>query len=877
MQGCFKTLLVPLFLVFCFLFCFVSCEKAVEIQQYSSPFDYVGLTVSDTIIDTLNSGGLTTYRQNGYRIIVNDLSSMSITESEPVIYNIYRIYENSTDKSLLVNPVARLFRGGRGFASINSSRIVYREQSGKLDTLYYKGDLDTTIVTGAQNKNGFYFAVAAVSQLSLVDSINHIYAGGYLHPVYVSPILHGGSLRQFISLYSLDGDSLTTMERKVELRARLNVSGLDTLYLLKVSLYNDRIQFANFWRMYQQLITNPRISELYRIDNRYLLRLSDSSILNNGRVEVGKFGGVKKVAVGGGQLFSYFNVKYDSIPADSAYGENGWISGVAHDTLPAGQGTKTVYLYNPLWLEPFYSEIGIRPYRWEITLDQSLGSGVKNTDVGYIVTTDDIPFNISTFGDTTFESDVDVWILTRNLSDRVFSLADKDNGVFGFSNTTLMPNDLQGVNSIGYGWPDALKETVPQRYKLLRGIGSRGVVLRTDYETGYRVSPFWYYGVKMNGGVIGASSAVYQASTNGATMNNGEVTLLNIQIGLEQNFRVQPGSFLGYTTRYLDNLFVQDSAVVRGSGSSWLQKVPYVGWFTAEPIASLSPSGRFDPHTIVSQYSATHNTDSSSFAIAENVSDGLQLQTGGRHYMARYAQYFCHPEQLDDAKAESNKPFSSRAQAVLYTVPLRSLPYNSNNSGYKEFALCVYGRGKHFKEPRVLISSFQGNKGFFWDKIPPKIIWPESYNPQIKPYAPVFVMSGQSGKIISSRLEENAIPFVFDVSLLKVQDAVSPIVSVKLKFNFASDLISVDPVSGFRSYRSPDVVVDINRSYLGGRANLINEALFENIDARAWKAGIWDMWFETEDELGNRGIASLIGKHSNDGISGSVRTIKVNQ
>ena len=34
---------------------------------------------------------------------------------------------------------------------------------------------------------------------------------------------------------------------------------------------------------------------------------------------------------------------------------------------------------------------------------------------------------------------------------------------------------------------------------------------------------------------------------------------------------------------------------------------------------------------------------------------------------------------------------------------------------------------------------------------------------------------------------------------------------------------------------------------------------FENIDARMWKSGIWDMWIETEDDLGNKGMAPYSG------------------
>jgi hypothetical protein len=279
----------------------------------------------------------------------------------------------------------------------------------------------------------------------------------------------------------------------------------------------------------------------------------------------------------------------------------------------------------------------------------------------------------------------------------------------------------------------------------------------------------------------------------------------------------------------------------------------------------------------MNRFNSSYNIRLSDIALDydKGQADNQDAQTRGHHFMARFSEFVPHPV-LPYSVTQSG-PLSIRGEmAKLYKNPMRSFPYYTLNKGYKEFVLCVVTKGKHFGEQRVLISKIGGSRMFYWDKVPPKFDWQNSYDPKTSPYSPVFYMS-PSAEIKSSRLEQNQVPFVFEVSLKSVVDTVSTIASIKLNFNYTSDFIGLDPLTGYRNYRSQGLAVDVDRSYLTKRTGNLQDVLFPEIDARYWRAGIWDMWIETEDALGNKGVAPLYTAHGNDGLSVGIRTIKVNE
>ncbi|MBL8029063.1 MAG: hypothetical protein JNL74_21755 [Fibrobacteres bacterium] len=854
-----------------------SCDKAVELDSFDSPYDNISISSVDSLIASVDYSGKVSYNQAAYKITVLDQSGNNISASEPVVFRIYRYFPPTIDSAEHWEVVAKLFRGGKEHSVPGVSRIRYRDESG-LDTLVYKGRLDTLLLTGSHNKRVFKFAVAAVTSLSMSSSDSGLYEGGIEHRRNVSIIEHGGALRSFFALSDLNGDKYTTADSRVRIKTRLNIKGLDTLYVVKASLFNDRPVFSEMWRLDSILRLRRVTSDVININSKYKMRLADSIIFNVGNVEVGRFAGVKKIPITDLGLASYFKTGLHRFPADSVYGEDGWIDLEGIDTLPRGVGTKFVFLHNSKWTEPYFGEIAIRDYSWEISLNESMLDSVYSTALGYLVAGDRIPFELNTFGDSTFSSEVEVWLLTTNLSSRVFNFA---NNRYGF-NTGLDGNNTQGNDRLTFTWPDALIETKPVKFRLNKGTVLRGELL-PDYERGYRVSPFWYHSVssiteknKNDTTIIDTittvSNSVYQVTSSvSATTFPSDVSRLSLS-PTDVSMRVNSGSILGYSDKYLDNQMVQDSAIV---AATTISKMPYVGRFTAEDLNLVAPDSVFDSKHILRRYGSVYNMNLADFTLFNYVYDGENVQTRGRHFMARFSQFVVAPGQ-DYSIYGGTGPVSRTAKAKLFKNPMRSLPYFSKNAGYKEFVLCVVGRGKFFGERRVLVSAFAGSKMFYWDKIPPKIDWPKSFDPKIKPYAPLYTMNN-AGIVLSSYLERNLVPFKFDVSLDSVIDRVSSVTSIKLKFGYSQDYLGQDPVTGRRNYRTEGITIDVDRSYVVKKLSEMHTVTFPDIDARSWRAGNWDMWVETEDALGNRGVAPLINNHANNGVAVSVRTIKVNE
>ena len=127
----------------------------------------------------------------------------------------------------------------------------------------------------------------------------------------------------------------------------------------------------------------------------------------------------------------------------------------------------------------------------------------------------------------------------------------------------------------------------------------------------------------------------------------------------------------------------------------------------------------------------------------------------------------------------------------------------------------------------------------------------------------------------------SALGLIFDVSLSRrhftntwtsVREAgFGAIRTVRLLFNYHDNYLGMNPLTGQRQYITPNIYFDlpaeiiasqIKAKYSGKSSDTptsigytLTDISFKDIDARGWQNGLWDMWMETEDDLGNRGLA----------------------
>jgi hypothetical protein len=105
------------------------------------------------------------------------------------------------------------------------------------------------------------------------------------------------------------------------------------------------------------------------------------------------------------------------------------------------------------------------------------------------------------------------------------------------------------------------------------------------------------------------------------------------------------------------------------------------------------------------------------------------------------------------------------------------------------------------------------------------------------------------------------------------------ITSVRLIFHYKTDAYSENPVNGQRTYLDGSVPISysLKAGDLASIGSIITRVSFTGIDARDWRKGFWDMWVETADDLGNRGLAPFGGATTINAAAGriSIRTIEI--
>jgi hypothetical protein len=204
--------------------------------------------------------------------------------------------------------------------------------------------------------------------------------------------------------------------------------------------------------------------------------------------------------------------------------------------------------------------------------------------------------------------------------------------------------------------------------------------------------------------------------------------------------------------------------------------------------------------------------------------------------------------------------------AVIKDISLRPKWF-----GKKEFILVAYCRGSQFQENRIVFSDFSSLSAAYWDKYPPAFCWHP--NQTVTNLAGGYSPANQQTKLDKATLtaplktwndlENLAILKVFNIYLASgaaeqdypynysvLDNGAGLVRSVALFIGYEKDLqnnafaprrYEIDPASGFRP--------DINWRFEGLR--------FAPIDVTQWQKGIYRVWVETEDDLGNRGMAPV--------------------
>lgn len=471
-----------------------------------------------------------------------------------------------------------------------------------------------------------------------------------------------------------------------------------------------------------------------------------------------------------------------------------------------------------------YDDINIKPYQMYLQLDQSSTHDVVRDSLGrrYGVLSNSVPFYFHTFGDPTFSDTVFFWVATRKNLNRFFDGG--NDGKMGptYYSCTYLDGDAMVL--------DCIYETPPEPFMLDASYQVRDRLLRNfDFQTGYRVSPMGTLLQRRNGLTAGNIKVIGKLPALSRTAKDP----------LLLGFQVRKGSILGYTESAL-NAFAKQEILDTGL-TSIFPEAP--GWFTVRPFSDFTQ--QLDDFLSKPGFSGRNAADPYLHAVASQLSMDLE---GG-----------------------------------LYQHDLRGLALTTDSvaAGAKEFVIIAYARGRYFGEPRVAISRLNDQYAYVWDKIPPQFAWITDdqgnnalYDPAIhKQYAPMCYpgrctdftrLGGRFDVYLSTGSLRDRLTSVRDGGFGRIR-------SVRLLFNVSANFLGNDPLTGRRRYASPDITYDlapeiVDRQAFGyfttgsppvkiGQSYALTALSFLDIDYSGWQSGYWDMWVETEDDLGNRGVA----------------------
>lgn len=752
--------------------------------------------------------------------------------SGTIIYNIYRI--NSSGQSV----VARRFAKN---SSLQVGRLyTYKDQFGVIDTLVYSDSVFFLDTVGTRNNSWVKYGVSV--QHSVVSGGGVDFAGGIEGMVV---IVDASASRPVFQL-TINDQARSTVTPFVSFSGYFDTAGVDTLRVFRFSsiLGVDSIES---WvpRISNASINTPILLRGTVIDNTGnavpVLKSADSSIMlmrydivTASWPDTIPYGKVGRIDVISKESWKNY---FDEFIIDA--------EGVAFfskkDTLLSGPGRKIVLLvpYSAsvgaeLWT-PMFDDIGIQDFIGDLMLDTDLMGVDVLTNIyekkAYVLS-DNISFKFDAYGDSSFVGeDLHVWLATRSISSAFFE------------SDTVFDNyfvDSVRLSSSSVKIGDALLETVPVTHRIGSSTIVRGVINVND-TIGYRVSPF--LGTANSGDAISLPKLVYVKDAK---------RLANY---------MKAGSFFGYGVDELNKF-------VGGGYRKEDRSKTFVYGLTSKDISIFRSAGWHDVSYGRSLFGA--------------VSQGMRT-----NFPLMMASFF---------KGEF---YSHHMRKIPFYLHKKVFPGAQVNMSGKEFVLLAFTKGKYFGEPRVLISRFSSPYLYYWDKLPPHISWSKNYDPLVNEvYAPMYHIEAGTERITNLLATNN----IFDV-YLDVDDpndgikagirelGIGRISSVKLCFHYKTSNFTEDPVTGIRKFSdgADPFVFELSKDQIDKQAytyHAINNssasysmtrAVFKGIDARGWRKGLWDMWVETEDHIGNKGLAPFGGSGSvNVGVGRfNIRTIEI--
>ncbi len=462
-----------------------------------------------------------------------------------------------------------------------------------------------------------------------------------------------------------------------------------------------------------------------------------------------------------------------------------------------------------------------------------------------------IPIIFDTYGDTSFIPEIDIWIATRKMSSSLFASGTMSGGTLTDKANNAVP------------WGDCIMETVPERFIIPSSGRLRESILGGfNYYTGYRVSPLASVSKQASGGWSASDfGGVSSISTSGIRRSDSSMAILSRLI--------ETGSILGHKQAALNTF---DSSLISAVNPDSSQ-ISVPSWFDMIPLSDIKTN-----------YSTIR-------AYLQAAIPGYRVSASGREYSVSQA-------------------YSLDNDYNLYQHPFRGIPVTSSHvtEGTKEFVIIVVAKGRFFGEKRVYYSSSTSSYSLVWDAIPPQIKWvtesgkdniPIYLPSQATAYAPMCYTNTSTPS--ASKCTDFSVfrSGVFDVSLsiqssrsksCAVRDAGFGFIrSVSLNFNYSAEYLGSDPLTGERRYVTPSIVVSLPVNEIvkqqwsvyyalgkiAGASYSLTDVAFRNIDFTGWRSGRWDMWIETEDSFGNRGLAPYAGSIAVDLGETSVRTLEI--
>ncbi len=798
MKFFLKTFIV--FMAYACIGLLISCTKkpiAPEIKQIYK--NMLNVSYSDTTI------GITSYYKISFSKNLPTWDPQYV--NQPSLNRFYRKAGNS---------MMELLKNDQGFflpnTSDTSQTLVYLDESSKLDTLrvlrsaFFLNKVDSHVVSAVT-----YFAVALTGLSSAAPYAD--YTGGFCGDTAHSPAVTGRLLTGF----SINDGAQTTADNNVTISTIFDTASVKKIIIYNYSAFNpisspDTIPILLNGIKYEQ-----------RIGNNWATK-PDTLVLNEDSLK-NHFSNVVFIRSIGKVSITW------QMKLLQFYGKK-W---VAMQRLGANNNN-----IGPL----LYDDIDIQSYNVLVSLDTSDKSRFSFdetvTDKKICVLSDNIPVFINTFGDTTFNDTVEIWIATRKNSSYFYP---EVVGAFGTSDSWYTYHGLK--------WPDCIYETKPE-IAFFNNVNEVRAEMSFDFESGYRISPL----------------ATPFLTDNGLTLSYIMPNLLREDINKSLiSLVVTPGSILGYSKDSL-NTFNKQNLLGYNSESNIVSVTDSgaPGWFETISFNDVMNAGSLNAY-LGPKANRTHSNS----AVA-----GFSLDPDGR----------------------------------LYQHPFRGLPITSStvNNGVKEFVIIMYGKGKYFNEPRVAISKYNTVYRYVWDKIPPQFIWSitedrnaaAKWEPADKEYAPMCYFDPLNPW--NNKCTDLSKLFgTFDVYLSQLGNAYSRtavrdkgfgrINSVKLLFNYHDNYLKSDPFTGERSYITANIVYELPEDFIhnqgkktyynddgstAGSSYAISGVVFKDINYSGWQSGLWDMWVETSDDLGNRGLAphGIVDLSGAKGFS-SIRQVEI--